>query len=109
MRVVRRHKLHAVFGHAHLFQLGAQAQAVKELHIGRQQRFTDMKARMVGLFQHHHILALLGQQGAHGGAGRAAANHKHITGLRRGSGCVHSGLVAVYSEKMPSSVWRCTA
>ena len=94
MRVFRRDKLDAELGHADLVDLFAHAQALEQLDVARQQRLADVKARMLGLFQQHHVAALLRQQRGHGRAGWAAADDEHVAldGFCCGHRCIHASL-----------------
>ena len=66
--VLGRHQLDAVLAHADGLDLLAHAQRIEERAVGGQEGFTDVKARVLGLLQQQHPLALPGQQSG----GRAA-------------------------------------
>jgi hypothetical protein len=79
--VLRRDELDPPLGHADALDLLAHAQAVEQRPVGRQQRFADVKARVVLLLEQHHAPPLSGQQGGHGAAGRPAADDQHVAGF----------------------------
>jgi hypothetical protein len=54
------------------------AQFLEDRHVRRQQRFADMKTRVVLLFQLQHAEAAPLQQRRRRRPGRAAADHEHI-------------------------------
>ena len=73
-----RDELGAVLADADLLDLGAHAQPVEQRHVHRQQRFADVKARMLRLLDDHHVVALIGQQCGHGRARWAPADDHHV-------------------------------
>ena len=74
------HKFDSELRHPDLFDLFANAQSVEERHIGRQQRFTDMKARVAVLIDQDHGLPALGKQRRDGGAGWSSADDDDVAG-----------------------------
>ncbi len=76
--VMRRDELRRPLLHADGTDLVGDAETLEQRQIGRQQRFADVKARVLRLLQQHHPVALLGQQRCHGGARGTAADHQHV-------------------------------
>jgi len=66
------------FPHADFLQFIPDPQALQDGHVERQQRLADVKARMTLLVHHGDIATFLGEQGADGGPGRAAADDKNL-------------------------------
>ena len=73
-----RHELGTQLGDADGLDLGAHTEPVEQRHVHRQQRLADVKARVLGLLEQHHVVALVGQQRGHGRTGRAAADDHHV-------------------------------
>ncbi len=88
-----RYEFCAPFFHADAANLIAHAEAIKQRHIGGQERFTNMEPRMMRFFEHHHMITALGQQRRNGRACRPTANNQYITVLRVRcrSRCMQSG------------------
>ncbi len=78
--VIGRHELGAGLVHADRLDLIGDAHLFEQRQVGRQQRFADVEAGVVGFFKHHHVVPLFGQQAGHGRAGGAAADHEHVAG-----------------------------
>jgi hypothetical protein len=70
--------------HADGLHFRTDAETVNDRHVQGQERFTDVKARVVLLLQQRHLPALLGEEGRHGRAGGPAADHQDIAGGRHG-------------------------
>jgi hypothetical protein len=109
----------AHFLHADGFYFFSNAHAFEKRHIGRQQGFADMEARVARFFQQHNPVTLFDQQWRNRRAGWPAANHQHITtgdietmlstcnsGLRKG--CRPTGCKAgvVQQGFRPTDCWR---
>jgi hypothetical protein len=56
----------------------ANPKPVKQRQIQREQRFTDVKARKMLLFQDNDVFVVLRKQSANGRAGGSTADNKHI-------------------------------
>jgi hypothetical protein len=92
MVVLGRDELDPPLGHADALDRLAHAQALEQRAVGRQQRFADVKARVVLLLDQHHAAPLAGQQRGHGAAGRPAADDQHVAGSRTvGGACGRAG------------------
>jgi hypothetical protein len=91
--MLRRVELHAPLLQADGFHLLADAQRFEQPRAGRQQRFTDVKARVPGLFHQQHVAPLARQQGGGSAAGRPAADDQHVADSRQctGMGCLGHG------------------
>ena len=84
--VVGRDELDAVLLHADRLDLLAHAEPVEESGVGRQQRFADVKARVMRLLEQDDVAAPFGEQRGDRRAGRAAADDEHVALERRGRG-----------------------
>ena len=82
---VRRHELDAELRHADLLDLLAHAELVEQLDIAGQQRFADVEARVVFLFEQHHAPPFAREKRGDGRARRSAADDEHIAFLN----CLH--------------------
>jgi len=88
--MVGRDELDAELGHADLLDLFAHAQPLEQADVGRQQRFANVKARVLCLLEQHDTAALRGEQRGDRRAGRAAADHEHVAGFGlTWRGCLH--------------------
>ncbi len=56
----------------------ADAEAVEDGGVEREQRLADVEARVFGLFEQHHVPPAFGEEGCGGGAGRAAADDENV-------------------------------
>ena len=97
-----RDELGAVLADADGLDLGAHAEPVEQRHVHRQQRFADVKARMLRLLEQHHVVALVREQRGHGGT-RGSAADDHDVGFGAGE---RSGSHSLQASCCRSVMWR---
>ncbi len=76
-------EIRAGLEHAERAHLVEHAEPLEHRKIHRQQRFADVKARMVRLLERDHSMAAPRQQRRGGAAGRTAADHRDVALLAR--------------------------
>ena len=76
--VIGRNEFGTRLEHADGLHFLGNAHALEQRQVGREQGFADVETRVMGLFQHHHPMALVGQHRRHGRPGRPATDHQHV-------------------------------
>ncbi len=106
MLVLGRDELDAVLLHADRLDPLAQAEAVEQGDVGRQQRLADVKTRVARLLDDDDVAALLGQQRGDGRAGGAAADDEDVaTESRLGRGGLGGGNGGLHGAGFSSRRW----
>lgn len=99
-----RFKIRARLVYRHGTNFFQHPQALEYRQIHRQQRFTDVEARMPGFFELHHAVTALRQERRGGAAARAAADHQdiavlharfHVTHTRAPATIIHKAICAI--------------
>ncbi len=96
-----RDKFRAPFFHADGLDGVGHAKLFKKRQIRREQRFADVKTRMVRLFQQGHAVATLGQQRRRSRAGGPTTDYQYVAArIMGGGGCVGSAhhLIRLFSS-----------
>jgi len=98
--VYMRFEFGGVLANADRLQLVPHPQPLQNWHVKGQQRFANVKARVMLLIDHGNVAALLRQQCGDGRSGRAAADHENFAmAFRFGNVLISSLAMGAFCEK----------